>query len=90
MVAITVSANDVANYTLQTYITNLGTQITAANTAGNYPLAAQLTQLQVAAQQALVASLMACGSISAATILTGAGATYSLPPWLASNRAPVN
>lgn len=90
MAAVTVSANDVANSVLQTYIANLTTQISAANSAGNYALAGQLTQIQENARQALVASLMACGSISATTILAGSGVTYALPLYLAANRPPVN
>jgi hypothetical protein len=79
MTAITVNSLDPANYTLQGEITNLTTLISTAQTAGNYALAAQLTMVQVQKQIELVASLMACGSISAATILAGNAATYSLP-----------
>lgn len=77
MSAITVSASDPANYTLQNYITALATQIT--NAGSNGPLVAQLTVLQVQAQIQLVQSLLACGSLNAANILAGDAPTYSLP-----------
>jgi hypothetical protein len=77
--AVTVASTDVPNYVLQGEITDLTTQISAAQTAGNYPLAGVLTQLQIQKQIQLVASLMSQGSISASGILAGTGQTYSAP-----------
>lgn len=79
MAAVTVASTDVANFVLQGYITNLGTQITAANTAGNGALVAQLTALQVQAQIQLVQSLLACGSLSASSLLAGNAPVYVAP-----------
>ncbi len=79
MSAITVSANDLANSALQGEITNIGTQITNATTAGNYPLVGLLTQLETAMQVQLVCALLGQGAISAATILAGDAATYTAP-----------
>jgi hypothetical protein len=89
MTAVTVSANDLANSVLQGEITNLGTQITAANAAGNYPLAAELTTIQTAKQIQLVSSLVAQGSISAATILAGSAAVYTVPPQFSQGPIPL-
>lgn len=89
MAAITVNTNDVANAALQGEITNIGAQITAANTAGNYPLAQQLTAMQVSKQNALVASLCGQGSVSAATILAGSAAVYTVPPAFSQGPIPL-
>lgn len=77
--AVVVPASDVPSAALAGEITNLGTLITAAQTAGNYALAGTLTALQVQKQQQLCQSLMAQGSISPAGILAGSGQSYTAP-----------
>ena len=89
MSAVTVSANDLANSSLQGEITNLTTQISNATTAGNYALVATLTAIQTAKQIALVCALVAQGSISAATILAGTGVTYTAPVQFTQGPIPI-
>lgn len=87
MAAVTVSANDIANSALQGEITNFGTLITAAGANG--PLAAELTQQQIRKQKALVVSLVSQGSISAATILAGNAAVYTVPMQFSQGPIPL-
>lgn len=87
MAAVTVSANDLTNSSLQGEITNLGTLITAAGANG--ALAAELTQQQTRKQKALVVSLVSQGSISAATILAGSAAVYTTPMQFSQGPIPL-
>lgn len=60
--AVTVPSTDVGNFYLQAQVTLLSSNLTAAQTAGNYALAAVIAQQLDVTQQALVASLMANGN----------------------------
>lgn len=68
--AVVVPSTDVPNAALAGEITNLTTLITAANTAGNYPLALCLNKLQANKQLQLVLSLLGSGGLVAATVLS--------------------
>lgn len=74
---VTVPSTKVVHYNMQQMIANFGTNITAANSAGNYALAFQLAKQKAQLEAELVASLMADGALVGATILSTM--TYGAP-----------
>lgn len=67
--AVTVPSSDVTHFNMQSTITSLTTQIANAKTAGNYSLAAKLTQDQSNVRFQLVQSLIATGHVLAVNVL---------------------
>lgn len=70
--SVTVPATDLEGTKLNGVVTALGTMITAAQTAGNYALAAEHTIQKAQAQLALVAYLMSTtpAKLNASTVLS--------------------